>query len=824
MLTLTSYHFNLFALPNVAVALALLLWGLLLRWREAESTTGTWALALALAAATWQVGFALAYCSLKPEIASQWITVSQVGVIFIVPTLYELLRRLLGLVGWRNRLSPWLWAVSLCFLTLLLATDAYMESPYLYWWGYYAHYGVGGTLLAAYMCGMLAYIFIQCWRTWRLSPRGSARRHRARILLLGFGVSFTATIDFLATWGLAVYPIGYLMVAFMVIIIGYAAWRYRIVSVTSRAAADHVLETLSDGVLVLDDLGLIALANSRAEALLGFDHDELLGKTVDKVLPVTEKIPNPLEIHSPDPIQIEIELPIQSGNRHVINVIVNTMRDAYGDSPLTVLVLQDVTRYREAADRIRELVYFDQATGLPNRRHLRDKLRQAVECTAQGQNVAVCIIRLEHFRHLADHSSAHFTDLMLNGVAGRLQSFAHSVPQGKVTVAHLQGYEFAVLSERAGSIGKITAELNRLHEMLRQPMAVGSRRLHPVPWLGVSLYPNDGNNVDALLDRAAAAVDQAVESKDEHVHFYNAEANTAALHSLMLSARIAQDIETNEMFLYFQPIINTDSGAITCAEALVRRGDSQNGIHPAKEIIPVAEQSELIVKLDRWVLQRACEHAMQWEGWTALSAPRVAVNVSGAHLTSHGGARIADMVLDILKTSSLPPDRLEIEITETRMAGTDRAIIDGLRRLRDAGVRIAVDDFGTGYASLSYLQWFPLDTLKIDRSFVAAISQDPIKTALLKSILLLASQLDLDVVAEGVETPHQAAFLLHHGCDFLQGNLFSRPLPADDFMRLTKTWRIPQEIRLAQKQAIDGMESYTSLLPLHKLRDQETHH
>ncbi|HET8702107.1 MAG TPA: EAL domain-containing protein [Nitrococcus sp.] len=823
VLTLTAYYFNLFALPNAIVAVSLLLWGSLLRWREGESATGTWAWGVAIAATTWQAGFAVAYCSLTPAIALQWIVISQIGVIFIAPTLYELLRRLLGLVGWRNRLSPWLWTASLGFLYMLLSTNAYMGPPYGYWWGYYTQYRIGGTLLAAYLCSVLLFLFVECWRTWRLSPRGSMRRHRARVLLLGFGVAFTAALDFLACWGLPVYPFGYLMVAFMVVTIGYAAWRYRMVAVTSQAAAEHVLKTLPDGVLVLDDLGSIALANSRAALLLGFDREELLGKTVDKVLPVAGAVALSLSKgRSQGPAHSEIELSVGNGDRRVINVIVNTMRDAYGETPLTVLVLQDVTRYRDAVDRIRELVYFDQATGLPNRRHLTDKLGQALELSVQGQSVAVCGIRLEHFRHLADHSAAYLSDAMLNGIAARLWAFAHSVPQGKVTVARLRGYEFAVLFERADSIGQATTELNRLYKMLREPMMIGNRRLHPVLWLGVSLYPNDGDNVNALMDRAAAAVDQAAEAGDEHVHFYNAQANTAALHSLMLSAKIARAIETDEMCLYFQPIINTATGAIECAEALVRWDDPLRGLCSPSEFIPVAEQSELIVALDHWVFEKACAHALQWQGQALAPVPRIAVNISGAHLASSAGARIAEIIQAILETSGLPPDRLEIEITETRMAGTDRAIVDGLRHLRDLGVRIAVDDFGTGYASLSYLQWFPLDKLKVDRSFVQAIGQDPIKVALLKSILLLASQLDLDVVAEGIETPAQAAFLLRHGCGFMQGNLFSKALPADDFMHLAQTWRMPAEIRLGRKRTEESRKSKALSSAFRKVRGKQT--
>lgn len=819
MLTLASYYFNPFALPNLVVAAGVLLWGLLLRWREAESTTGTWALWVSVAAATWQAGFAAAYCALPQAVAAQWIMIAQIGVVLIAPTVYELLRRLLGLVGWRNRLSFWIWAAAGGFLYALLATDTYLAPPYRYWWGYYAHYRISGTLLAVCLCSVLIFLFIQCLRTWRLSPHGSTRRHRARILLLGFGVAFTAAIDFLACWGLDVYPFGYLMVAFMVITIGYAAWRYRVVAVTSRAAAEHVLKTLSDGVLVLDELGSIALANSRAVLLVGLNREEILGKTVDKVLPLTGAALGPSGMLSPGLTRTEIELSAQGGDNRVINVTVNTMRDACGGSPLTVLVLQDVTRYREAADRIRKLVYFDQATGLPNRRHLSDKLGEALRLSPQN-SVAVCGIRLERVRHLADHASAHPSDPILNEIAGRLRSFARSVPQGNATVARLRGYEFAILFERADSVGRITAELDRLHQMLQQPMAIGARRLHPVLWFGVSLSPDDGNSVNALLDRAAAAVDQAAEAGNGHVHFYNAEVNTAALHSLMLGAQLAQAIENDELRLYFQPVINADSGAIECAEALVRWNDPRHGLRLPNEFIPVAEQSGLITTLDRWVFEKACEHALQWQGQAPAPAPRVAANISGAHLASSEGPQIAETIQAILETTGLPPDRLEIEITETRMVGTAQAVVDSLSRLRNLGVRIAVDDFGTGYASLSYLQWFPLDKLKVDQSFVAAIGRDSTKTALLESILRLASQLHLEVVAEGVETPHQAGFLCRHGCGFMQGYLFSGPLPGEDFRHLTQSWSMPTEIRLDKKRADSGAGINEPPLPLHGLRAQ----
>lgn len=788
MLTLAAYQFDFFAVPNLIVALATLLWGLLLRWRESDSSAGTWDLAVAVSVAVWQVAYALGYMSREPAIAQQWIVVGQLGIVFIGPCLYEQLRRLLGLRDWRNRLSVPAWLAAAGFLYVLLGTDSFLGAPYRYAWGYYAHYALGGTVLSAYLCAMLVFLFACCVQTWHVSPIGSGRRHRARILWIGFGVAFTAAIDFLPCWGFAVYPFGYLMVAFTVVTVGYAAWRYRLVAVNSRAAAEQVLKSLSDGVLVLDDLGLIALANDRATVLLGRDRDALLGQPIEQVLPATGEYEPLAAIGAADAVHTEIELAGTDGARRILDVTVNIMRNDYGDVPLTVYALQDVTRYREAADRIRELVYFDQATGLPNRRHLYDKLGQCLRQASRDQTIAVCGLRLEHVRHLADLPAGQSADPVLDEIAVRLQAFMNAASPAIVTAARIQSHEFVLLFERVDAVGKVITQLNQLNQILRAPVTVGSHVTHPALWLGISLYPNDGDSVDALLKRATAAMDQAAETGDESAHFFNADANSAALQALALDTRLARAIEEDELRPYFQPVINTSTGAIEYAEALVRWHDPVRGLRLPDEFVPVAEQSGLIVALDRWMLAAACRQAAMWRGQDGAPAPRVAVNISGAHFASVRGASIADTVSAVLASTGLAPSRLELEITETRAVTTDESVLDNLRRLRELGVRIAVDDFGTGYASLNYLQQFPLDSLKVDRSYVMAIGRDQTRTALLKSILHLAQQLDLEVVAEGVEAPHQTAFLRRHGCHLVQGYLFCRPLPADEFVRFAENW------------------------------------
>lgn len=663
---------------------------------------------------------------------------------------------------------------------LLLASGRILATPYHYWWGYYAHYRPAGTLLAGYQCAVLLFLFACCWHTWRRSPPGSRRRQRAKLLLIAFGVAFTAAIDFLPCWGVGLYPFGYAMVAFTIATIGYAAWRYRVVSVTSRAAAKHVLRTLSDGVLVLDDQGHVALANERAQSLLARDAGELLGRPVAEVLPSVQHRAERGDTPSLRPLRQEVEFTGSDGRRRVLNVSVNNMRDAHAGAPLSVYVLQDVTHYRDATDTIRELVYFDQPTGLPNRRHFCDKLARTLAQAPGGRLSAVCSIRLEHVRRLAGVPGEHAADQLAAAVASRLTEFAAAAPRDTVTVARLQDQQFALLFEQAESVGSVTVQLNRVEQMLREPIAAGAARLRPLPWMGVSLYPNDGRSVEALMQRAEAAADQAAEARAGHAQFFNAETNAAALRALELSGRLARCIEKDELCVRFQPVIDLHSGAVSSAEALVRWNDPATGPRLPDEFVPVAEQSGLVAALDRWVLKTAVQHAAQWRAH-AGPGPAVAVNFSGAHLSAASGAHVADVVHTALEQSGLAPHRLEIEITETKVVATDSAMVSSLRRLRELGVRIAVDDFGTGYASLSYLEQFPVDKLKVDRSFTAAIDRDRKKTALLQSILMLASQLDLEVVAEGVESAEQVDFLPRNGCRFAQGYFFSQPLPAEAF-------------------------------------------
>lgn len=791
---MNGYWLNPYAIPNLVVGLAMLAWGWFLRHREAQSGTGVWAFGTASSAALWLLGFAAAYCSATPTIANRWISVSQAGVIVLTPMLYEFMSRLLDFSGWRKAITPVVWAIAAAFLILLVVTGDYLAPPYRYFWGFYAHYRIGGMAFAACFVCVTLFLSIECWRVWRSAPDNSLRRRRALLLLVGFGVGYLAAVDFIAALGVPVYAFGYAMAAFTVAILGYASWRYQSISVTSEAAAEQILKSLSDGVLVLDEMGVIARLNPRITELIGMKSDDLLGRKLGEAVPSMAHLIADMgtKARSSNTTLKEIELSDWIGGNRRVNVTINMLRDIRGAPSLTVLVLQDVTRYRNAIDKIEKLTFFDQATGLPNRRHLQARMDQFIKGSLGARRFALAVFRVEHVKHvLLDLHHSISPDPVLKTTAQRLDEFAvEKAGLGMSIVAgFLHGYHFALLIEEVQNVGQISLVLTEALTKMREPVEQGTIRFRPDIWLGVCLYPQDGDHPEQLTEKAIAAADQAASTRNENVHFYDIATNDASVRSLALSARLEGAIENSELELHFQPVVTASSGQIEFVEALTRWSDPLHGPCPPEEFIPVAEQSGLAVALDRWVLSQACAAAVHWsipKGNTA--APAVAVNLSGFHLNRVTRGSLIDMVRTALAESKLAPDRLVLEITERRLVEAKEVLVSELTELREQGVRISMDDFGTGYASLSYLEWLPLDKLKIDQGFVKAIGRDARKMVLMESMLTLGKKLGLKVVAEGVEDPSQVDFLIRHGCEYLQGFWISRPVPAGVLNSFFQEW------------------------------------
>jgi diguanylate cyclase (GGDEF)-like protein/PAS domain S-box-containing protein len=449
--------------------------------------------------------------------------------------------------------------------------------------------------------------------------------------------------------------------------------------------------------------------------------------------------------------------------------------------------VQDVTELREAEQRIRYLAYFDGPTGLPNRQFFGERLIQALLAARRHhRQLGVLTLDLDQFKRINDTlGHAVGNDLLLE-VAQRLTGTLRQedvVATGQTPVdtkggvARLDGDEFSLLITDLTHYHDVAKVARRLLEELRKPFKVGGQEVFLTASVGMALYPLDGEDAESLMKNAGAAMHFAKEQGRDNYQFYSRAMNTTALEKLSMESQLRKALEREEFLLHFQPKIRAASGRIIGLEALIRWKHPELGLVPPSQFIPVAEESGLIVPIGNWVLRAACAQNQAWQR-DGFPPVHVAVNIAMPHFRQ---GNLVESIADALGATGLDPSLLEVELTESMLMQSVDVTLDTLHRLREMGIRLAIDDFGTGYSSLSYLKRFPLHTLKIDRSFVKDLPRDAEDAAITKAIIAMAHSLRLAVVAEGVETPEQLAFLQQHGCDEVQGFLFSRPVSAEDF-------------------------------------------
>jgi len=421
----------------------------------------------------------------------------------------------------------------------------------------------------------------------------------------------------------------------------------------------------------------------------------------------------------------------------------------------------------------------DSLTGLPNRSLLNDRIEQAIaKARRDGHQVAVVFVDLDHFKLINDSLGHHVGDRLLLEVADRLVGCvrAHDC------VARQGGDEFVIVLTEQHSEDETIAVVSRLLEEISQPWIDNGREYGISCSVGISCYPQDGIDTDALLRSADAAMYQAKTSGRNTYHFFTPELNHAISERLDLENSLRHALDREEFRVYYQPRVNVASGCIVGVEALIRWDCPGKGLIPPDSFVPIAEETGLIIGIGEWILQEACRQNRAWQD-AGLPPISVSVNLSPIQFR-HAG--LVESVAAALACSGLDSAWLELEVTESFVMHDAERINVAMQALKALGVDIAVDDFGTGYSSLSYLKRFPVDRLKVDKSFVRDIDSDPDDAAIVRAVITLGHALGLKVVAEGVETAAHLEFLQLHGCDELQGYYFSRPVPAAEMEALLR--------------------------------------
>jgi diguanylate cyclase (GGDEF)-like protein len=456
-----------------------------------------------------------------------------------------------------------------------------------------------------------------------------------------------------------------------------------------------------------------------------------------------------------------------------------------------VTACEDITYYKKSEAKIVRLAYQDTLTGLPNRYLLKDRLTQAIESAKKyNRQMAILFLDLDAFKRINDMLGHDIGDKLLQQIAKRLLKYirtSDTVARAKGddirnTVARLGGDEFTLLLSEIKHIQDVAKVAQRILDLFSKSFKVQGHEIFVSFSIGIAVFPNNGENTTSLLKNADAAMYNAKKNGRNNFQFYTESLNVITAERFSIENQLRKALDNRELQLFYQPQLDIEAKQIIGVEALLRWTHPEKGLLSAASFIPLAEETGLILTIGEWVLQAACQHnkSLQKSGYKPM---RVAVNISGLQFKQKSFLKTVQQALN---STALDPCYLELELTESILMDTADQAITCLKELKSMGVRIAIDDFGTGYSSLNYLHRFPIDTLKIDKSFVRDMSIKPDDNAIITAIVSLARNLNLQVIAEGVETTHQLLSLYHLGNTLMQGDLMSPPLPADSLTQLLR--------------------------------------
>jgi len=538
----------------------------------------------------------------------------------------------------------------------------------------------------------------------------------------------------------------------------------------------RALEQTADSVMITDRNGIIEYVNLSFESVTGYSRAEAIGQTpsIVKSGKQSESFYKKLwtTIMAGQVFSEVFVNKKKSGMLYYEEKTITPLKDSHGLTTHFVATGKDITERMQTQERLHFLAHHDALTELPNRIFYMERLKESLaRARWHTRRVAVLFLDLDRFKNINDTLGHPVGDRLLQLLAHR---FADSIREGDV-VARLGGDEFALLLDDITSEKDIPTIAQKILDTLAPPFHIDQHELFVTASVGISIYPADGEDSDTLLKHADVALYRAKDLGKNNYQFYSADMSARAFERLTLESSLRHALERREFLLHYQPQIDTDSGRVVGVEVLLRWQHPEFGLIAPSEFVPLLEETGLIIPVGQWVLHTACEQQHKWRR-AGRGNLRVAVNLSARQFNDPNFVNVFDRVVQV---TGCDPAQVELEITESIIMRHTQSTIQTLDALNRMGARLAVDDFGTGYSSLSYLRRFPIDTLKVDRSFIHEIQSDADDAAIASAIIGMAQRLKIDVVAEGVETTEQLEFLRKNGCHVVQGHLFSKSLSAD---------------------------------------------
>lgn len=582
-----------------------------------------------------------------------------------------------------------------------------------------------------------------------------------------------------------------------ILLMSFALWSSRLVAETNLIRANEekvsaITENIADVIITINISGTIEFVNAAVEKVFGYTSGELINQNVSCLMP------EPWHGKHAEYIQAYTE----SGRDRLTNFAqreLYAMRKDGSTFPIDLAVsetevsgnkmfigtIRDISERIETQQRLHYLAHHDVLTTLPNRLSFQEHIEQSLKNAKQrGRKVAVLFLDVDRFKLINDTLGHHVGDFLLQEVAIRLQ---RCVRRGDV-VSRLSGDEFTILLDDVNELEDIAPIAHKLIGSFSEPVVYSGQELFTTVSIGISIYPDDGNDLPTMMQHADIAMYSAKGEGGSCYRFYSTDMNPRADERLQFEASLRRALERKEFVLHYQPQMDTETGSVAGVEALLRWQHPVHGLIPPLDFIYILEETGLIVSVGEWVIRNACQQHIQWCE-AGFKPVMMAVNISARQFND---AELVEKITTILDETGMAPRYLELEITETTLIQQTDKTMSTIAGLHSLGVQLAIDDFGTGYSSLGYLRKLPIHTLKIDRSFVLDITTDPDDAAIVQLILDMANSLKLNVIAEGVETAEQLDFLQKRHCRYVQGYYFSRPVLAEDLdAMLLKTGMSP---------------------------------